>query len=73
MTRSRPDRLAADAFRDAVRHILAEDGIFTLADRQDRTRFWNWNGVGWREERLPAESPRVRAGAHREHQDSRAR
>jgi hypothetical protein len=77
MTRShRHDRLAADAFRDAVRHILAEDGVFTLADRHDRTRFWSWNGVGWREERVPiGRSPRMRAanGSLRVQPDPRAR
>jgi hypothetical protein len=43
------------AFRDAVRHILADDGVFTLADHRDPRRFWSWNGVGWREERIPVE------------------
>jgi hypothetical protein len=41
------------AFRDAVRHILADDGIFTLADHRDPRRFWSWNGTGWREELIP--------------------
>jgi hypothetical protein len=49
------DRMAASAFRDAVRHILAEEGVFTLADHRDPRRFWSWNGAGWREELLPVE------------------
>lgn len=47
------DKLAASAFRDAVRHILAEEGAFTLADHKDPRRFWTWNGTGWREEMIP--------------------
>jgi hypothetical protein len=49
------DRLRASAFRDAMRHILADDGVFTLADHQDPRRFWTWNGTGWREELIPVE------------------
>ena len=48
-------RLAASAFRDAIRHILADDGVFTLADHKDPRRFWSWNGTGWREELIPIE------------------
>jgi hypothetical protein len=49
----RREHHAASAFRDAVRHILADDGVFTLADHRDPRRFWSWNGTGWREERIP--------------------
>jgi hypothetical protein len=45
--------LAAAAFSDAMRHILAEEGTFTLADSTDPRRFWTWNGLEWREELLP--------------------
>jgi hypothetical protein len=40
-------RKRAAAFRDAVRHILAEEGRFTLADGEDPNRFWTWDGVDW--------------------------
>jgi hypothetical protein len=51
--------LATSAFRDAVRHILADDGIFTLADHRDPRRFWSWNGTGWREELIPSTTDSV--------------
>ena len=55
MTKLNRRQLAAAAFRDAMRHILAEDGVFMLADHEDPRRVWSWNGLGWREERLSGE------------------
>ena len=64
MKRRNRQRLAAAAFRDAIRHILADEGVFTLADHQDPRRFWTWNGTGWREELIPVEGTADGVQAH---------
>jgi hypothetical protein len=44
--------MAAEAFRDAVRHILQSGDEFMLADQRDRDLVWLWDGLRWRGERL---------------------
>jgi len=41
------EELAAQAYRDAVRDILATDGKFHLADEATRDAVWEWDGVRW--------------------------
>ena len=38
----------ARAFRDAVRDILREDGVFRLASEFEPSLMWEWDGVEWR-------------------------
>jgi hypothetical protein len=45
--------LAAQAFRDAVRDILAVDGVFSLADEAAPDTVYHFDGLIWRKERLP--------------------
>ena len=46
-----PPVLAALAYADAVRDILAADGRFHLADGERHDAVWEWDGVRWT--RLP--------------------
>ena len=38
----------ARAFRDAVRDILREDGVFRMASETEPSLLWEWDGVEWR-------------------------
>lgn len=40
----------AQAFRDAVRDILADEGVFMLADGD---AFYSFDGIAWTREDLP--------------------
>jgi hypothetical protein len=44
----------ARAFRDAVRDILADDGVFSLADEGEPHTLYHFDGVSWSREDLPA-------------------
>ena len=48
----RKHKLAAEAFRDAVRHILQTDDEFMMHDQSDRDLVWCYDGLRWRGERL---------------------
>jgi hypothetical protein len=51
---NRTQKLAAQAFRDAVRDIVAVEGVFTLADEAERNTIYHFDGVHWMREELPA-------------------
>ena len=50
---ARASHADAQAFRDAVRDILAADGIFSLADERERDTLYHFDGVSWKREQLP--------------------
>ena len=39
---------SARAFRDAVRDIVRDEGVFRLASELDHALMWEWDGVEWR-------------------------
>ncbi len=39
--------MMALAFNDAVRDILAADGVFRLSDEEGQGTIWEWDGARW--------------------------
>jgi hypothetical protein len=54
--------VSARAFRDAVRDILREDGVFRLASEVEPSLLWEWDGVEWRRAWIKLPGERRRAG-----------
>lgn len=54
----------ARAFRDAVRDILREDGVFRLASELEPRLMWEWDGAEWR--RAWLDPPELVQAAHDE-------
>lgn len=50
---TRRQRLEAQAFRDALRDILATEGIVSLADERRLDTLYHFDGVRWMREQLP--------------------
>jgi hypothetical protein len=40
--------MMALAFNDAVRDIVAAEGVFRLPDEEGQGTIWEWDGVRWR-------------------------
>src|SRR5690348_15260698 len=51
----------ARAFQDAMRDILAEDGIFSLADEKELGTTYHFDGVRWWRQSAPRETRRPSA------------
>ncbi len=54
--------MSTRAFRDAVRDILREDGVFRLASEVEPRLMGEWDGVEWRRAWLKAPRDGRRAG-----------
>ena len=57
-------KLQALAFTDAVRDILASDGVFNLGDDRQGDTVWEWDGLRWT--RVPLAPPTNQAPVGRE-------